>query len=123
LEEKDYDSAFETALNLRDLPLLNWLIGQLSPENIFPVEKPLLSQRHILSLIQQLSYDLTSSTETKFDWLQYCIDALDPDDESISDYTKSILTQLLQNLNSQSFEPQFSRTQRRLCHLVQRKTT
>jgi len=121
LEEKDYDAAFELTLNLRDLTLLNWTIVQLVPENIFPVDKPLLTQRHILSLIQQLGFELNSNTDTKFDWLQYCIDALDPEDETISDYSKGILSQLLQNLTSQPFEPQLNRTQRRLCHLVTRK--
>ena len=65
LEEYDYHSAFEAALTAADLSLVLFVCQKVDPDDLFPKNGSALSQPILLSLIQQLSVDLTNDTSTK----------------------------------------------------------
>jgi len=98
IEKKNYEAAFELALQQRDLNLLNWIINAVEPEQIFPVDQPGLNNRLTLSLMQQLGSCMNTDTDIKLDWLQFCLGSLDPNDESIVEHSKKVLKQLEENI-------------------------
>ena len=55
-----------------------WLSRQLVPCGVRLQEPPILSQQVLLSLLQQLGYDLTRDSATKLTWIRDAALALDP---------------------------------------------
>ena len=65
LLEYDYSKAFENALNAEELAFVLYVCQRVDSEELFSKKDCCLSQPIILSLIQQLSVDLTEQTELK----------------------------------------------------------
>lgn len=57
-----------------------------------------ISQYVLLSLIQQLGFDITKDTSLKLQWLREAALVLDLNDPVISTHAPTILTKLLHNL-------------------------
>ena len=63
-----YEEAFDVALSASNLSLVTWLCGHIGePRSVFTGQS--LSQPVLLSLVQQLGYDLESDVMLKFRWL------------------------------------------------------
>lgn len=58
------------ALSARNVQLITWLCSKMDPHAIFSMRPLPLSQYVLLSLIQQLGFDLTRDTELKLTWLR-----------------------------------------------------
>ena len=65
LAEYEYAKAFEEALNAVDLTFVLYVCQRVDAEELFSKKGGCLEQQIILSLIQQLSIDLTNETELK----------------------------------------------------------
>lgn len=66
LEAKDYDTAFNLALSTSNLNLVMYLCNHVSPEEVFDSNTQCpLTQPVLLSLIQQITVDLTDNVELK----------------------------------------------------------
>ena len=91
------DRAFHLALCASDLPLLLWLCGQCEPEAVCDQ----LSQPVLLSLVQQLSFDLRADTECKLRYLEEALSLIDPQDAVIREHVPATMQQLVQNVDAQ----------------------
>jgi len=116
IEKNNYEDAFTLALSVQNLDLISWLISTVDTEVIFSQKPAGLTQRVLISLIQQLGCNLETNVQKKLDWLQYCLVDLDPMNVNISSYVVSVLTELQQNLDSVNYE--FVRNARLLNHLI-----
>jgi len=67
LDKNNYESAFTTVLSEQNLELVSWIISTVDPDIIFSQKPPALSQHVLISLIQQLGYDL--STNIQKNWI------------------------------------------------------
>ena len=65
LQSHEVNGAFEIALSTSDLSLVLYLCQQVTPEDVFDKTPCPLSQPVLLSLIQQLSVDLSDQVDLK----------------------------------------------------------
>jgi len=77
------------ALSAADLGVVTWLLTICPMEEIL-CDPPVLSQPVILSLIQQLAYDLTQDTELKLNWLHELALAFKAEDEVAKNHLSTI---------------------------------
>ncbi|GJD10459.1 Enhancer of mRNA-decapping protein 4 [Galdieria sulphuraria] len=100
LGQENYEGAFLLALGASNLDIVEWLCEKLDCHALFQADEPPLSQVTLLSLIQQLGFDLQRQTELKIEWLKEAVMLLEPLDEMIQDYLPDILSMLVQNLQN-----------------------
>jgi len=105
VKERKYEEAFSSVLSAKNINLLTWLCTQIDPSSLFSDDVP-LSQYVLLSLIQQLGYDLAKDTELKLNWLREACLVLNLTDTVISQHAPVVLTKLLRNL--EGLYPKFS---------------
>ncbi|KAF6003175.1 hypothetical protein F1559_000387 [Cyanidiococcus yangmingshanensis] len=91
------DRAFHLALSQSDLETLMWLCEQRSPELV--CEK--LSQPVLLSLVQQLSFDLRTHSERKLAYLEEAVPLIQPSDPVIARHVEPTMRQLVEHLDEQ----------------------
>jgi len=99
-EEGDYNTAFETALSASDLQIVLFACGKIDPYDLFNPSSggnTSLTQPIILSLIQQLSQNLTEDTDIKTKYLEESLICIDCNEE----VTRTHLPSILQTLNEQ----------------------
>jgi WD40 repeat protein len=89
-----FDEAFTIALSSNDLKMVIWTCELTTPDRVLPF----LSQPVLLSLIQQVAFDLKAQLDLKLDWIEKSILALDPNDEAISSHVQPILQSVLVGL-------------------------
>jgi enhancer of mRNA-decapping protein 4 len=65
ISEGQYNQAFQQALSASDLSLVMFLCSRASPHTVFAPTGCLLQQHVLLSLIQQLSADMSSHNDIK----------------------------------------------------------
>ena len=65
MQSQELNRAFETALSTSDLSLVLYLCQQVTPEDVFDKTPCPLSQPVLLSLVQQLSVDLSEHVDLK----------------------------------------------------------
>eukprot|EP00457_Paulinella_chromatophora_P000809 gb/GEZN01000809.1/.p1 GENE.gb/GEZN01000809.1/~~gb/GEZN01000809.1/.p1 ORF type:complete len:1179 (+),score=186.48 gb/GEZN01000809.1/:70-3606(+) len=99
--KEQFDASFYCALSSGDLSLLMWLCSELDPEVLLTtkVEAHKLSPPVSLSLLQQLGYDLSSDSETKFSWIRELLMALQPSNPLIAAHVPAILREVLTRVN------------------------
>ncbi|GJQ08907.1 hypothetical protein GpartN1_g698.t1 [Galdieria partita] len=100
LGQENYEGAFLLALGASNLDVVEWLCEKLDCHTLFQADEPPLSQVTLLSLIQQLGFDLQRQTEMKIEWLKEAVMLLEPLDEMIQGYLPDILSMLVQNLEN-----------------------
>jgi hypothetical protein len=86
-------------LEVGDIPMLNWILPRLDAATL--LESPEMRPPVMLSLIQQLSFDLTTLTEVKLDWLAELFTVMDPSislDPKLADTCFTVLDELFSNL-------------------------
>eukprot|EP01117_Protostelium_nocturnum_P009244 TRINITY_DN3308_c0_g1_i2.p1 TRINITY_DN3308_c0_g1~~TRINITY_DN3308_c0_g1_i2.p1 ORF type:complete len:1068 (-),score=262.68 TRINITY_DN3308_c0_g1_i2:43-3246(-) len=97
--EGNYEKAFSMALGARNVDVVSWLCSQIDPQSFFLHRNP-LSQYVLLSLIQQLGFDLSKDTFLKLTWLKESITKLSLNDHSIVEPGSRILGKLKNNMES-----------------------
>jgi enhancer of mRNA-decapping protein 4 len=99
IDDGNYNLAFEIALTASDLQLVMMLCKQVDPVQLFEREENTLPQPIILSLIQQLSSDLATDTETKTKYLEESIMALDIKNDVTREHMPIVLDSLCEHLS------------------------
>ena len=67
IDERRYSEAFQRALSVADLGIVLFVCSRVHAQSLFNTLPLPLPQAVLLSLIQQLSADLTSSTDLKLE--------------------------------------------------------
>jgi hypothetical protein len=93
-----YEEAFSAALGLQDAGTVAWLCSQADAATVLSGSTPLLSQMVLLSLIQQLSSDLSGSVSGKLQWIREAAMVLNPHDPLLIPHLKHVLEQVHANL-------------------------
>jgi hypothetical protein len=105
LAEGKFSEAFTRVLDLGDIQVVCDVCRVTEPKlwEIIPT----LSNAAVLSLVQQLSLDLSSDVQLKLNWMAACILNLKTDDPSLAPYIPRVLGQVEHNLSSfkSSFDP------------------
>jgi enhancer of mRNA-decapping protein 4 len=97
VQSQELNRAFEAALSTSDLSLVLYLCQQVTPEDVFDTTPCPLSQPVLLSLVQQLSVELSEHVDLKLRFLEASVLGLDVN----NDITKSHMTQVLRTLTQQ----------------------
>ena len=98
LGEGHIAKAFDLALTANNLEAVEYICAQIQPGEVLESDPPILSQALLLSLIQQLSFDLSSNLQLK---LRYLIDAIHSIDAT-HEHAGQVLRDLLQTLTQTS---------------------
>jgi enhancer of mRNA-decapping protein 4 len=121
LERDDMEQAITAALNARNMDVLGWLCSKLDPHIVF-TKYPPLPQHVLLSLIQQLGYDLSRETTVRVNWLREALLAVDTRDRATEEHGAGILNRLLDNLESHypkhSSNPSLANSFKLLMHMA-----
>jgi len=92
LAEEKYDQVFSQVLSRSDLNLVTWLCKKVEPRYVF--SKKSLTAPVILSLVQQLGFDLKTDSNVKVQWLRDAVASLDPQDPLVGSHVPVILRDL-----------------------------
>lgn len=93
-------AALQLALSATDLHLLMFTCKLLPPSRVFSQQQQQqLSQPVVLSLVQQLSAEMTSDTHLKLEYLREALLCLEPTDVAVRDHLIEVLTPLARKLN------------------------
>ena len=127
LQQRAYETAFTRALSLGKVPPVTWLCSQLDPIPLLHPANPAhrLSPAVLLSLIQQLGFNLRDEAELKLLWVKECLLVLDRSDSIIRphvpDVLRGVLGRVEEQLNAAWKEPaykQLSTQGRTVQHLI-----
>ncbi|EGG15748.1 hypothetical protein DFA_10591 [Cavenderia fasciculata] len=99
IESGDYSSAFNFALNASNLTMVVDLCSVLDPTEVYGRKN--LQNPTIISLIQQLSFDLNNETDLKLKWIKESIFQLDPNHTSIAEIVRKVLLPIKLKIESQ----------------------
>ena len=99
LGEGHIAQAFDLALNANNLEAVEYICGQIQPGEVLESDPPILSQALLLSLIQQLSFDLSSNLQLKLRYLIDAIHSIDPTHEHAVQVLRDLLQTLTQTSN------------------------
>ncbi|KAF7998396.1 hypothetical protein HCN44_009794 [Aphidius gifuensis] len=104
VQRGQYNTAFQQALNASDLSLVVYVCEKTEPSRVFSTDNAhnrcCLQQPVILSLVQQLSADLTHRTDLKHKWLEEAILNLNPMDPVTREHMGTVLMKLETQLSS-----------------------
>lgn len=123
LQANQIDRAFNVALSSSKVEVVMWLVSQVASDRIFGQTPCPLSQGVLLSLVQQLSTDLsTSDAPKKLDWIRDSCLAIDPADPVLRQHMRPVLSTVHQSLMTAANSPRSApevRAGTRLCiHVV-----
>lgn len=104
LESGRIGEAFQEALTASDLSIVVYVCESVDTETVFSQTPCPLSQPVLLSLIQQLSVDLTVDTELKHKYIEEALMALDATNEVTREHMPGVLEVLCQQLQSAILE-------------------
>lgn len=94
LQQGQLNQAFQQALSATDLNLVLYVCETIDSQQVFGQQPCPLSQPVLLSLIQQLSSNLTTRSELKISYLEDAVLNLDHSDPLTRDHMASVLTQV-----------------------------
>ena len=101
LNAGDVDAAFTAALSMSDLKVVMPLCATVNLVDVFPAKRQTaLSQPVLLSLIQQLAFDLSADEQLKTSLLTFAVQAIDVAHAVTGPYVKSILEQVKKNIEA-----------------------
>ncbi|KAM7413951.1 hypothetical protein PAMA_018986 [Pampus argenteus] len=122
LQQGQLNQAFQQALSATDLNLVLYVCETIDSQQVFGQHPCPLSQPVLLSLIQQLSSNLSTRSELKISYLEDAVMNLDHNDRLTRDHMASMLTQvkpkLIAFLQQDPHSP-LSKTARRLIMMLQ----
>ncbi|XP_027164532.1 enhancer of mRNA-decapping protein 4-like isoform X1 [Coffea eugenioides] len=99
ITERKYEEAFTAALQRSDVFIVSWLCSQVDLQGILSMNPLPLSQGVLLSLLQQLSCDVSKETPRKLSWMRDILSAINPTDQVIAVHVRPIFEQVYQILN------------------------
>ncbi|CAK9148903.1 unnamed protein product [Ilex paraguariensis] len=99
ISECKYDEAFTAALHRSDVSIVSWLCSQVDLQRILSTNPLPLSQGVLLSLLQQLSCDISKDTPRKLSWMRDTVVAINPSDPIVAMHVRPIFEQVYQILN------------------------
>jgi enhancer of mRNA-decapping protein 4 len=91
LRSHQYEQAFSRALGLQDVSTVGWLCTQADAAAVLSRDPCPLSQMVLLSLVQQLSADLTASLAAKLAWIREAALQLNPKDPVLARHLRPVL--------------------------------
>lgn len=94
LQQGQLNQAFQQALSATDLNLVLYVCETIDSQQVFGQHPCPLSQPVLLSLIQQLSSNLTTRSELKISYLEDAVMNLDHSDPLTRDHMSSVLAQV-----------------------------
>lgn len=122
LQQGQLNQAFQQALSATDLNLVLYVCETIDSQQVFGQHPCPLSQPVLLSLIQQLSSNLSTRSELKISYLEDAVINLDHSDPLTRDHMASVLAQvrpkLIAYMQQDSQSPLGKRT-RRLMMMLQ----
>ncbi|OIV91879.1 hypothetical protein TanjilG_17871 [Lupinus angustifolius] len=122
ISEGKFEEAFTGALHRSNVSIVSWLCSQVDLAGILTMVPLPLSQGVLLSLLQQLSCDITTETPRKLAWMTDVAAALNPVDPRISAHVRPILDQVYQTLSHHrtlsTTSPAEASTTRLLMHVI-----
>ena len=86
-----FNSAFKAALSASDLSLVMFVCERVNPQQVFNMSPCPLTQDVLLSLVNQLSHDLTKFTELKMKYLEEAVMNLDAQHPVTRDHMHAVL--------------------------------
>ncbi|KAM4018271.1 enhancer of mRNA-decapping protein 4 isoform 2-T2 [Anomaloglossus baeobatrachus] len=98
LQQGHLNQAFQQALTASDLNLILYVCETVDLQQVFGQHPCPLTQPVLLSLIQQLSFDLCTRTELKLNYLEEAVMHLDHSDPVTRDHLGNIISQVRQKL-------------------------
>ncbi|XP_063801327.1 enhancer of mRNA-decapping protein 4 isoform X2 [Pseudophryne corroboree] len=98
LQQGQLNQAFQQALTASDLNLILYVCETVDSQQVFGQHPCPLTQPVLLSLIQQLSFDLCTRTELKLNYLEEAVMHLDHSDPVTRDHMGTIMNQVRQKL-------------------------
>ncbi|XP_068595627.1 enhancer of mRNA-decapping protein 4 [Brachionichthys hirsutus] len=98
LQQGQLNQAFQQALSATDLNLVLYVCETIDSQQVFGQQSCPLSQPVLLSLIQQLSSNLTTRSELKISYLEDAVMNLDHSDPMTRDHMTAVLAQVRLNL-------------------------
>uniref|UniRef100_A0A673A3Y4 Enhancer of mRNA-decapping protein 4 n=1 Tax=Sphaeramia orbicularis TaxID=375764 RepID=A0A673A3Y4_9TELE len=122
LQQGQLNQAFQQALSATDLNLVLYVCETIDSQQVFSQHPCPLSQPVLLSLIQQLSSNLTTRSELKISYLEDALMNLDHGDPLTRDHMASVLAQVRPKLFSflqQDPHSPLSKRARRLMMMLQ----
>ncbi|XP_028264072.1 enhancer of mRNA-decapping protein 4 isoform X2 [Parambassis ranga] len=122
LQQGQLNQAFQQALSATDLNLVLYVCESIDSQQVFGQQPCPLSQPVLLSLIQQLSSNLSTRSELKISYLEDAVINLDHGDPLIRDHIASVLAQVRPKLYTflqQEPNSQLSKRARRLMMMLQ----
>lgn len=118
LARNKINDAFQVALNAADLRALMFACNETGIDKVFGGDECALEQPVLLSLIHQLSHDLTTNTDLKISYLNHCMLAIDEESPVTKGHLTSILEDLVHNVHgfvqSSMCQPQQGKKLRRI---------
>ncbi|KAM4614556.1 enhancer of mRNA-decapping protein 4 isoform 2-T2 [Discoglossus pictus] len=122
MQQGHLNEAFQQALTASDLNLILYVCETVDPQQVFGQHPCPLTQPVLLSLIQQLSFDLGTRTDLKLNYLEDAVMHLDHSDPVTRDHMGTVMNQvrqkLFQFLQSEPHNP-LHRPARRLMMMLQ----
>ena len=94
-----FNDAFLAALSSSDLQMVMFTCENVNTTQVFNQSTCPLSQQVLLSLIQQLSVDISDKTEVKYSYIQEALANLDPENPTTKMHLKLVLKQLEASLH------------------------
>lgn len=91
LRAHQYEKAFSRALGLQDVATVGWLCTQADAAAVLSRDPCPLSQMVLLSLVQQLSADLTTSLGPKLTWIREAALQINPRDPVLARHLRPVL--------------------------------
>uniref|UniRef100_A0A8C1P5F3 Enhancer of mRNA-decapping protein 4 n=1 Tax=Cyprinus carpio TaxID=7962 RepID=A0A8C1P5F3_CYPCA len=98
LQQGQLNEAFQQALSAADLNLVLYVCETIDSQQVFGQQTCPLHQAVLLSLIQQLSTNLSTRTELKISYLEDAVMNLDHGDPVTRDHMSAVLSQVRQKL-------------------------
>eukprot|EP01101_Sappina_pedata_P005793 TRINITY_DN2738_c0_g1_i1.p1 TRINITY_DN2738_c0_g1~~TRINITY_DN2738_c0_g1_i1.p1 ORF type:complete len:1051 (-),score=369.92 TRINITY_DN2738_c0_g1_i1:6-2927(-) len=98
IRSKNYAEAFRLALGSEDLAVLVPTISQLDPKLVSSDPEFKKRQSMVLSLIQQLAFNLTQDMQIKSVWLKCVLLILEPSDPEIAYSSPGVLGEVYQKI-------------------------
>lgn len=92
------NAAFQQALSASDLSLVVFICEKVNPQQVFNQSPCPLQQHVLLSLIQQLSADMSNYTELKHKYLEEAVMNLDPANPLTREHMPGVLNNLQHQL-------------------------
>ncbi|KTG43020.1 hypothetical protein cypCar_00004960 [Cyprinus carpio] len=122
LQQGQLNEAFQQALSAADLNLVLYVCETIDSQQVFGQQPCPLHQAVLLSLIQQLSTNLSTRTELKISYLEDAVMNLDHGDPVTRDHMSAVLSQVRQKLLhflQQDAQSPLSKRARRLMMMLQ----